>query len=131
MLRLRRRAVNSMLGRASSRPRPEALGEIQLVAIDGDRAMGRASRGGDRGGNIARIHGEIPANGRALKFQRASHVGGGRDVNLLALDLSEQPEQQVEEMNADVGNIIFARPLRNAPHVDGVAIRVERFVQAL
>ena len=54
-------------------------------------------------GEVVVIEREEPLDPGVLQFQEAGALVGRRDVDLRGLRWSENPLEQVEEMNSDVG----------------------------
>ena len=79
----------------------KTLREIELLTVDGDRSIRRVAGGGGR--QIVEVGGEEPAHPCTGAFEIAGLSARLTQVHLAGFDLAEQPEQQIEEVDADVG----------------------------
>ena len=81
----------------------KAAGELDLFAIDGDRAVGALALGANGFGHVLDIDRQEPAHTRVLVFQIAAGLGVGRVMHDVLLQVAEDEVQHVKEVHADVG----------------------------
>ena len=81
----------------------KALGKLDFLAIDGDRAICAATAGSDRKRQILRIYGEVPVHLGMFQVKEAAHALGVGIMYFDCFRLSKQPDQQVEQVNTNVG----------------------------
>ncbi len=81
----------------------KAFGEFDLLAVHGDGAVGHFSFFQGFRGQVIVIHREVPAHTRIFEFDEAGHAFGVIMEDFHLAGRSEEPHQQVEEVDADVG----------------------------
>ncbi len=79
-----------------------ALGEIDRLIVDPDRPERRCTRL-TRDRQVLPIGRQEPTDRRTLELELTGHPFLFGKVNLQRLHAAEQPEQEIEEVNADVG----------------------------
>ena len=113
------RCDSSMDGRASAMPKPrpckhlfvdarvqvgKPFAELELLAVDGDRPERGPLARLRRERQVHRFGRQIPADVGIGQHQRARGALGLAQVHRRVLHRPEQPHQQVEEVDADVGD---------------------------
>src|SRR5689334_10401266 len=80
----------------------ESFAELDLTAVNGDGPEGRLHAGLRRERQIADVARQEPTDARTLEVQISRHAVRFSHVDFTRDDVSEQPHQQVEEVDADV-----------------------------
>src|SRR5438045_7090989 len=76
----------------------EALAELDLLTVDGDRAERRPHAGLRRERQIRRVSREKPAHARPLELDVSRHASQGAQVHLGPAERTEQPQHQIDGM---------------------------------
>ena len=81
----------------------KAARELHFLAIHRDAAVGGASAVAGLLGQVLALQGKLPAHIGIGQFQLACHAPRLAQRHRAAPHITEPPEQQIEEMHADVG----------------------------